>query len=137
MMMKMMMMASEAVGQQRVEAVEGVGPVQVPPASGRMGLVVLPAGPRLVSAPGGGVAARPEHAAAVLGGRRGGRVLLPEVVLVQPADVQKLLLVLRHVQVVRVGRGAAGRGALGLRVQRGGRRGQRAFPPDAPPRQFP
>lgn len=144
--MMMMMMAPEAVGQQRVEAVEGVGPVQVPPAAGRMGLVVLPAGPRLVSAPGGGVAARTEHAAAVLllGGRRRGRVLLPEVVLVQPAlaEVYKLLPVLRHVQVVHVQRGAAGRGALGLRVQRGGGRGQRALPPDAPPltaspRQFP
>lgn len=129
-----------AIGQQ-VDAVESVGPVQVLPAAGGVRLVVVVVlGPLLVVHAGGGVAGGLLHAATVLllldsvQGRRGS--MPPQIVLVQlvlGAVVQKAARLLRHAQVVDVQRRAQRRRALGLRVQGGRGRRQRALPPDAPP----
>lgn len=54
-----------AAGQQRVDAVESVGPVQVP-AAGRVGLMVVLLAPLLIFHAGGGVAGGLLHAATVL-----------------------------------------------------------------------
>ena len=127
-----------SVAQQRVDAVESVGPVQVPPAAGWMRLVVVLV-PMLILHAGGGVAARLLHAATVVlllsGVKRRRGTLPPEIVLVQLvlAVVQEPAGLLRHVQIVDPQRGAGGRRALGLRVQRGGGRRQRTLPPDASP----
>lgn len=77
------------------------------------------------------------HAATVLlcAGERQRGMLPSQVVLVQLAFavVQETAGLLGHVQVVDLQRRAGRRGALGLRVQGGGRRRQRALPPDTSP----
>lgn len=114
----------------RVDAVERVGPVQVPPAAGGMGATVLV--PVLTPGARGGVAAGLLHAAATVlvdGVRGRGRVLRSRMALAVAKEAAGLL----RVQAVYLQGRAGGRGALGLRVQRGGGRRQRAFPPDTSP----
>lgn len=130
-----------AAGQQRVDAVESVGPVQVP-AAGRVGLMVLLLlllAPLLIFHAGGGVAGGLLHAATVLldsvEGRRG-LVVPPQIVLVQlvlAAVAEEATRLLCDVQIVDLQRRARRRGALGLRVQGGRGRRQGALPPDASP----
>lgn len=103
----------------------------------------------LIFHPSGGVAARLLHAATVLlNSVKRRRGMLPsEIVLVQLvlAVVEKPAGLFCDVQIVDLQRGAGRRGALGLRVQGGGGRRQRALPPDTSPlaaaavslRQFP
>lgn len=101
-------------------------------------VVVVVLTPMLIFHPGGGVAEGLLHAATVLlnSVERRRWMLPPEVVLVQLvlAVVQEPAGLLRDVQIVDLQRGAGGRRALGLRVQRGGGRRQRALPPDTSPR---
>lgn len=114
---------------------------------GLMVMLLLVLAPVLVFRPRGGVAAGLLHAATVLLSGVKRRTLPPEVVLVQLAlaVVQKPAGLLCDVQIIDLQRGAGGRGALGLRVQRGRGRRQRALPPDISPlsaaavslRQFP
>lgn len=127
-----------AAGQQRVDAVESVGPVQVP-AAGRVGLMVVLLAPLLIFHAGGGVAGGLLHAATVLvdsvEGRRG-LVVPPQIVLVQlvlAAVAEEAARLLCDVQIVDLQRRARRRGALGLRVQGGRGRRQGALPPDASP----
>lgn len=102
-----------------------------------MVVVVVVLAPVLILYAGGGVAERLLHAATVLlctAERRRG-MLPSQVVLVQFAFavVQETAGLFGHVQVVDLQGRAGRRGALGLRVQGGGRRRQRALPPDASP----
>lgn len=122
----------DVVGEERVEAVESVGPVQLPPAAGWMWLIVVLLAPWMVLHPCGGVAAGLLHAATVLlnSVKRPSEAVLVHLPL---TVVQKLLGLVRRAQTVDLKRGAVGRGAVGLRVQRGGGRWQGALPPDASP----
>lgn len=124
------------VGQERIDAVKGVCPVQVPPAAGWVWLVVVLV-PVLILHPGGGVAERLLHAATVLlcSAERQRGMLPFQVVLVQLAFavVQETAGLFSDVQVVDLQGRAGRRGAFGLRVQGGGRRRQRALPPDTAP----
>lgn len=74
------------VRQERVDAVESVGSVQMPPAAGRMWLMVVVLAPMLIFHPAGGVAEGLLHAATVLLNgveRRRTRPLPPQIVLVE------------------------------------------------------
>lgn len=118
------LVSAEAVGQQRVDAVKGVGSIQWPPAPVWVMLVVL------ALHAGGGVTGGLLHAAAALLSAVEGQQ--PEVDLVQLplAVVERLSRIVRLAQPVDVKRRAARRGALGLRVQGGRGRRQRALPPN-------